>query len=300
MPELVGGDADLSTSTKTALTKESWLSATDHAGRNIHFGVREHAMGSIANGMLYHGGVRAFVSTFFVFSDYMRPPVRLAALSHLPLICVWTHDSIAVGEDGPTHEPIEHLASLRAMPNLLVVRPADANETAQAWRLAVETKRGPVALVLSRQKLPVLPGTKDKAREGLRRGGYVLADADGGAPQVLLIATGSEVQLACDAQRQLAGAGIRARVVSMPCCELFAAQDARYRDSVLPPATRARVSIEAGATFGWQRWIGDRGVAVGIDRYGASAPGDKNLAELGFTVERVVAAARATLANERA
>jgi transketolase len=297
VPELVGGDADLSTSTKTALVKESWVGASDYAGRNVHFGVREHAMGSIGNGMLYHGGVRPFVSTFFVFSDYMRPAVRLAALSHLPLICVWTHDSIAVGEDGPTHEPIEHLASLRAMPNLCVLRPADANETAHAWRFALESRRAPVALVLSRQKLPVLPGTKEKARDGVQRGAYVLSDATGGAPQVVLLATGSEVQLAVDAQKQLASAGIRARVVSMPCCEIFAAQEERYRDSVLPPKLTARVSIEAGATFGWHRWVGDRGIALGIDRFGASAPGERNLAELGFTAARVVEAAKAVLAS---
>jgi len=299
VPELIGGDADLSSSTKTSLTKEGALSAGQYGGRNVHFGVREHAMGSICNGLLYHGGLRAFASTFFVFADYMRPPVRLAALSHLPLICVWTHDSIAVGEDGPTHEPVEQLASLRAMPNLWVVRPADANETAQAWRFALESKRTPVALVLSRQKLPVLAGTKEHARVGVQRGAYVLADATGGAPQVILIATGSEVQLAVDAQKQLAAAGVRARVVSMPCCELFRSQDALYRESVLPSNLRARVAVEAGATFGWERFTGERGVIVGIDRYGASAPGEKNLLEFGFSVARVVEAAKSTLAANR-
>jgi transketolase len=297
VPELCGGDADLSCSTKTALTKETSFDVTNPQGRNVHFGVREHAMGSIANGMLYHGGVRPFVSTFFVFSDYMRPAVRLAALCKLPLIVVWTHDSVAVGEDGPTHQPIEHLASLRAMPNLRVVRPGDPNETAQAWRLALESDEAPVALVLSRQKLAVLEGTKEKAREGVARGAYVLGDAPGGAPKVILVATGSELGLAVEAQKRLAGAGVAARVVSMPCWSTFASQDKSYRDAVLPPAVRARVSIEAGATLGWERWIGDAGVALGIDRYGASAPGELVLAEYGFTPERVVEAARRALAN---
>jgi transketolase len=300
VPELCGGDADLSTSTKTSIAKGGSFSAGAPEGRNLHFGVREHAMGSIANGMLYHGGLRAYVSTFFVFSDYMRPPVRLAALCKLPLIAVWTHDSVAVGEDGPTHEPVEHLASLRAMPQLRVVRPADANETAQAWRLALETDDHPVALVLSRQKVPTLPGTKEHAREGVARGAYVLSEAanlaSGGAPQVLLIATGSEVALALEAQRRLEGERIAARVVSMPCWEAFARQEASYRDAVLPPAVRARVSIEAASSFGWERWIGDRGVAVAIDRFGASAPGERVLAEYGFTPERVVEAAKQSLA----
>jgi transketolase len=299
VPELCGGDADLASSTKTTIAKAGSFSAGEPAGRNLHFGVREHAMGAIANGLLYHGGLRAYVSTFFVFSDYMRPPVRLAALCRMPLIAVWTHDSVAVGEDGPTHEPIEHLASLRAMPNLRVVRPADPNETAQAWRLALESDDHPVALVLSRQKVPALPGTKEHAREGVARGAYVLADAAGGAPQVILIATGSEVSLALEAQRRLEGERIAARVVSMPCWEAFAEQEPSYRDSVLPPAVRARVSIEAGSSFGWERWIGDRGVAVAIDRFGASAPGERVLAEYGFTPERVVEAAKQALAGVR-
>jgi transketolase len=296
VPELCGGDADLSCSTKTALAKEASFDADHPGGRNVRFGVREHAMGAIANGMLYHGGVRPFVSTFFVFSDYMRAPVRLAALCKLPLVIVWTHDSVAVGEDGPTHQPVEHLASLRAMPNLRVVRPGDPNETAQAWRLALEVDSAPVALVLSRQKLATLAGTKEKAREGVARGAYVLADAAGGAPRVLLIATGSELALAVEAQKRLAGEGVAARVVSMPCWATFSLQDRAYRDAILPPAVRARVSIEAGSTFGWERWIGDCGVALGIDRFGASAPGEKVLAEYGFTVEHVVEAAHRTLA----
>ncbi|MCC7013784.1 MAG: transketolase [Planctomycetes bacterium] len=297
VPELIGGDADLSCSTKTSLTKEVAFSAEQPSGRNLHFGVREHAMGAIGNGMLYHGGVRPFVSTFFVFSDYMRPAVRLAALCKLPLIMVWTHDSVAVGEDGPTHQPIEHLASLRAMPNLRVVRPGDPNETAQAWRLALESDTAPVALVLSRQKLPTLLGTKEKAREGVARGAYVLVESQAAAPSVLLIATGSELQLAVEAHKRLSGEGLAARVVSMPCWATFAAQERSYRDSVLPPNVRARVSVEAGTTFGWERWIGDCGVALGIDQFGASAPGEKVLAEYGFTVEKVVEAARRALAN---
>jgi len=297
VPELCGGDADLSSSTKTLIAGEHNQGHDHPEGRNVRFGVREHAMGAIGNGMLYHGGVRPFVSTFFVFADYMRPAVRLAALCKLPLICVWTHDSVAVGEDGPTHQPVEHLASLRAMHNLRVVRPADANETAQAWRLALESDAAPVALVLSRQKLDVLPGSASKAREGVARGAYVLAEAEGGAPQVILIATGSEVALALAAHKRLAGEGVRARVVSMPCWSIFAAQDSNYRESVLPAAVRARVSIEAGSTFGWERWIGDAGVAIGLDGYGASAPGDKVLAECGFNVENVVLGAKRALAN---
>jgi transketolase len=300
LPELAGGDADLSSSTKTSIASGGSLGARNPGGRNVHFGVREHAMGSIANGIAYHGGLRPFVSTFFVFADYMRPPVRLAAMCHLPVIYVWTHDSIAVGEDGPTHQPVEHLASLRAMPGLYVVRPADANETAQAWRFALESRRAPVALVLSRQKLPVLAGTDARAAQGVRRGAYVLSDARGGAPQVLLIATGSEVALAVAAQARLAEEGVRARVVSMPCWRAFEEQDAPYRDSVLPQGVRARVSVEAGSTFGWERWIGASGVAVGLDRFGASAPGEVVLQKLGFTLERVVAAARASLERSSA
>jgi len=296
-PELCGGDADLSSSTKTSIAGEASQDAENPGGRNIHFGVREHAMAAIGNGMLYHGGVRPFVSTFFVFADYMRPAVRLAALCKLPLICVWTHDSVAVGEDGPTHQPVEHLASLRCIPNLRVVRPADPNETAQAWRLALESDSAPVALVLSRQKLDVLAGTADRAREGVARGAYVLSEADGGRADVLLVATGSEVALALAAQKRLSGEGVHARVVSMPCWATFSSQDASYRDAVLPRSVRARVSVEAGSTFGWERWIGDCGVAVGLDRYGASAPGEQVLAELGFTVDAVVHAAKKSIAN---
>lgn len=292
MPELLGGDADLSVSTSTALKDQGSFDGQTGAGRNIHYGVREHAMGAIANGIAYHGGLRSFVATFFCFSDYMRPAVRLAALNELPVTFVWTHDSIALGEDGPTHQPVEHLMSLRAMPGLAVVRPADANETAEAWRFAIEQRHRPVALILSRQKLPVLD--RERAR-GVARGAYVVADAAQGDPKAILIATGAEVHVALAAQELLAGEGISTRVVSMPCWEAFMEQDAAYRDSVLPRSIRARVSVEAGVTLGWERWIGDGGAAVGLDRYGASAPGEINLERLGFTAQNVASKVRSVL-----
>ena len=292
VPELLGGDADLSISTSTALKEAGSFDGQTGAGRNFHFGVREHTMGAIANGMAYHRGLRPFVATFFVFSDYMRPAVRLAALNELPVIFVWTHDSVALGEDGPTHQPIEHLMSLRAMPHLMVIRPCDANETAEAWRWAMQHRDGPVALVLTRQKLPVLDRTALAPAAGLARGAYVLADAAGGAPQAIVIATGSEVHVALAARTLLAAEGIGTRVVSMPCWETFAAQDEAYRESVLPAVVKARVSVEAGVTFGWHRWIGESGVAIGIDRYGASAPGEINLQKFGFTAENVAQAVR--------
>ncbi|MFI5396628.1 MAG: transketolase [Candidatus Binatia bacterium] len=292
VPWLMGGDADLSVSTSTALKDAGSFDGQSGAGRNIHFGVREHAMGAIANGMAYHGGLRPFASTFFVFSDYMRPSVRLAALGGLPVIYVWTHDSIALGEDGPTHQPIEQLMSLRAMPNLAVVRPCDANETTEAWRWAMTHRSGPVAIVLSRQKLPVLDRGKLAPAAGVARGAYVLADAAGGPPAAIVIATGSEVHVALAARELLSKEGIRTRVVSMPCWEAFAAQSAAYRESVLPASVTARVSVEAGVTHGWCRWIGDQGVAIGIERFGASAPGEVNMEKFGFTTDQVAAAVR--------
>ena len=292
VPLLVGGDADLGGSTKTVLDKQGSFEGQGGTGRNIHYGVREHAMGAIANGIAYHGGLRTYTATFFVFSDYMRPPIRLAAMNHLPVTFVFTHDSIGLGEDGPTHQPVEHLAGLRAVPNLLVIRPADATETAEAWRLALASTKRPVALVLSRQDLPVLDRARLPATRAVERGAYVLSDPPAGAPRVVLIATGSEVALALEVQKALAAQDVPARVVSMPCWELFEEQDEAYRASVLPPELPARVSIEAGATFGWTRWIGERGMAIGLDRYGASAPANVLFEKLGFSVERIVRAVR--------
>ena len=295
VPCLAGGDADLSESTKTTLKGAGDFDAATGAGRNLHFGVREHAMAAMANGMAYHGGVRPFVATFFQFSDYERPAVRLAALSELPVIFVWTHDSVGMGEDGPTHQPVEHLMALRAMPGLIVIRPGDANEAVEAWRAALEHREGPVGLVLSRQKMPVFDRTRCGPARGLARGAYVLAEAEGGSAKLVLIASGSEVGLAMEARDRLQKEGVATRVVSMPCWELFEKQPADYRDSVLPKAVKARLAIEAGATLGWKRWVGDAGDVVGLDRFGASAPGETVLRELGFSVENVVARARALL-----
>ncbi|HEX9637026.1 MAG TPA: transketolase [Acidobacteriota bacterium] len=297
VPWLLGGDADLSVSTNTKLKDESPFDGQSGAGRNLHFGVREHAMAAAANGIVYHGGVRPFVATFFCFSDYMRPAVRLAALNRLPVIFVWTHDSIGLGEDGPTHQPIEHLMSLRAMPGIAIVRPADAAEAVEAWRWAMTHKDGPVGLVLSRQKLAVLDRAELGAAAELARGAYILAEAEGKKPQAIVIASGSEVELALAARAQLEQDGVPTRVVSMPCWESFAAQSPEYRETVLPSAVRARVSVEAGATLGWERWIGAAGVAVGIDRYGASSPGEINMDKLGFNVPNVVKAVRTAIAR---
>ena len=295
VPWLVGGDADLSVSTNTKLKDEGDFDARSGGGRNIHFGVRELAMAGIANGMAYHGGTRPFVATFFCFSDYMRPSVRLAAVSELPVVFVWTHDSIGLGEDGPTHQPVEHLMSLRAMPRFTIIRPGDPNEASEAWRVAMERREGPVGLVLSRQKLPAIDTAKYAGPSGLARGAYVLVEASGKEPRLLLLATGSEVALALDAREKLEAEGIPTRVVSMPSWELFEEQEPAYRDEVLPPAVAARLSIEAGSTLGWKRWVGDRGDSVGLDRFGASAPGEVVLSKLGFNVENVVAKAKALL-----
>jgi transketolase len=287
LPLLIGGSADLSESNNTDLKGKGVNTPDDPAGRNIYFGVREHAMGAALNGMAAHGGVIPFGGTFLVFSDYNRPAIRIAALSELRSIFVFTHDSIGLGEDGPTHQPIEQMAALRAMPRLHVMRPADANETAMAWKSAIEY-HGPTVLALSRQALPNLPGTAGGGARGLLRGAYIVSEADGGRPDAVLIGTGSEVSLAVEAQQLLRARGVRARVVSMPCWELFEQQDRAYRDEVLPPAVRARVSVEAGVTLGWHRWIGDEGEAIGIDgRFGASAPGPIVMEKLGFTAEDV-------------
>jgi transketolase len=288
LPTLIGGSADLAPSNNTYLAGLGDFQANDSGGRNLRFGVREHAMGGILNGMAVHGGLFPFGGTFFVFSDYMRPAVRLAALSHLPVIYVFTHDSIGLGEDGPTHQPIEHLASLRAMPDLVVIRPSDAAETVVAWQAALERRDGPTALVLTRQNLPVLDRTKVGPAEDLLKGGYVLQDAPGRDPEVILIATGSEVEIALAAAGVLAGHDITARVVAMPSWELFEAQGAAYREAVLPARIRARVAIEAASPFGWERYTGDEGFIIGIDHFGASAPAGVLYREFGLTVDNVV------------
>jgi transketolase len=295
VPELIGGDADLSSSTKTTLEGMGSFDGQSGAGRNLHFGVREHAMGSVINGIAYHGMVRGYCSTFFCFSDYMRPSIRLAALSHLPSVFVFTHDSIGLGEDGPTHQPVEHLMALRVVPNLHLIRPADANETVEAWRCALARTRGPTALVLTRQKVETLDRAGRGGAEGLRRGAYVLSDAQGGDAAAILIATGSEVEIALGAQALLSQDGVRCRVVSMPCWELFEEQSAPYKESVLPASVKARVSVEAGVTSGWCRYLGDGGKAVGVDRFGASAPGEAIYEGLSLTARTVAEAVKSLL-----
>ena len=287
---LVGGSADLAPSTKTTLTAYGDIGLGSDGGRNLHFGVREHGMGAIVNGMALHGGIIPYGSTFLIFSDYMRASIRLAALMNVHSIFVFTHDSIGLGEDGPTHQPIEHLMSLRAIPNLSLIRPGDANETAEAWRIAIQRQR-PIAMALTRQKLPVLDAQRYPIREGVAKGAYVLAEAEGGKPQVVLIATGSEVPLALAAREELAKQKIAARVVSMPCWELFDEQTADYRKQVLPAGV-PKLAIEAGATLGWCRYVGENGDVIGLDRFGASAPGNVAMEKLGFNVANVVERAR--------
>jgi transketolase len=291
LPIFLGGSADLAESNKTDL-KGTGDMGPEETGRNLHYGIREHAMGAISNGLALHGGLRPFAATFLIFSDYMRPTVRLASLMGLPVIYVWTHDSVGLGGDGPTHQPIEHLASLRAMPVLRVFRPADGPETVEAWRAAIQRTDGPTALALTRQDLPPIDRRRHAGAGGLHRGAYVLADADGGPPELVLIATGSEVWVALEARERLQASGIATRVVSMPCWELFAEQDQGYRDQVLPPGVRARLAVEAAATFGWERWVGTDGEVVGVDRFGASAPGATVLEQLGFTPDNVAGRAR--------
>jgi transketolase len=289
-PTMVGGAADLVESTRTEFKGGGVFSAT-HSGRNVAFGIREHAMGSIVNGISLHAGmVKPYGSTFLVFSDYMRPAVRLSALSSLPVVWVWTHDSVGLGEDGPTHQPVEHYAALRAIPNLWFIRPADANETVQAWKIALEREGGPVALALTRQKVPTLDRSEVASAEGVARGAYVLWESEdaNGMPDLVLLATGSEVHVALEAGRRLAEQGTSARVVSMPCWELFEAQPSDYRDEVLPPEAKARLSVEAGVAFGWKRWVGDEGDSISIERFGASAPGTTVLEKLGYTADAVV------------
>ena len=295
-PTMIGGAADLVESTKTEFKGGGVFSAT-HAGRNIAFGIREHAMGAILNGISLHDGMlKPYGSTFFIFSDYMRPSVRISALSKLPVVWAWTHDSVGLGEDGPTHQPVEHYAALRAIPHFWLVRPADATETVGAWKVALEREDGPVGLALSRQKLPVLEGTQ---RDGVARGAYVLwesAEAKG-SPDMILIASGSEVSLAFDAAKQLDAQGVKTRVVSMPCWDLFEKQPAEYRNEVLPPDVKARLSVEAGVALGWKQWVGDAGDSISIEHFGASAPGNTVLEKFGYTVDNVVARALALLAR---
>ena len=310
LPTLCGGSADLDPSTNTAVkdlgdfnppassgddTQGSDVGGWSYAGRNLHFGVREHAMGAIANGLAAHGGFMPYTATFLTFSDYMRPPIRLAALMGLHTIHVFTHDSIAVGEDGPTHQPVEQIASLRSVPRLNVIRPGDANETAVAWRMAIETRDRPTCLILSRQNLPTLNRSTYFSADGLRKGAYVLGDAPDGRPSLILIGTGSELGLVVAAAEVLNKQDIAVRVVSMPSWELFDAQPQIYRDSVLPPTVRARLAVEAGVSQGWHRYVGDAGAVLGVDRFGASAPGSVLLERYGFTVANVVAMARALL-----
>ncbi len=295
VPELVGGSADLAPSTKTWIDASPAFDADCPEGRNFHFGVREHGMGAVVNGISYHGGLIPYGSTFMVFVDYMRPPVRLSALSHLGSIWVFTHDSIGVGEDGPTHQPVEHLASLRAIPNLTVIRPCDGNEVREAWKVALQNRHRPTALVLSRQNISVLDRSVYAPAENLSKGAYVLADLGEGKPQVILMGTGSEVPLIVKAGQELAAQGVSVRLVSFPSWELFAMQDQAYRDSVLLPEVKARVAIEAGVTLGWERWVGDQGQILGIDRYGASAPEKAIYTNYGLTSDHLVEIAKGLL-----
>ena len=293
-----GGSADLAPSTKTLLKDHGHYGFEEYCGHNLHFGVREHAMGSLANGMALHGGIIPYTATFLVFSDYMRPPIRLAALMDQQVVYIFTHDSIGVGEDGPTHQPIEHLLALRAIPNLVVLRPADATETAEAWKVAIERRDGPTVLVLSRQNLPVLDRTDHNPTSGVRQGGYVLWEAPK-VPEVVLIGTGSEVHIALEAGKQLYEEGINARVVSLASWELFDAQPAEYRDSVLPEEIVPRVSVEAGTPLGWERYVGRRGVAVGIPHFGASAPAGVLYEKFGLTAQRVVKEAKGLVVRSK-
>ena len=293
VPSFFGGSADLAGSNKTTMKGAGDFSPENYAGRNIWFGVREFAMGAALNGMALHGGVNVFGGTFFVFSDYVRPAIRLSALMGLPVTYVFTHDSIAVGEDGPTHEPVEHLASLRAMPNLSVIRPADANESAEAWRIAVTSKSTPTVLVLSRQNLPVIDAPIETVREGVQKGAYVISPATKETPDAILIATGSEVSLAVEAQKALLADGIDASVVSMPSMDRFEQQSAEYKESVLPKAVTKRLAIEMGASLGWHKYTGFEGDVLAIDKFGASAPGELVMEKYGFTVENVVSKVKA-------
>jgi transketolase len=300
VPWLIGGSADLAPSTKTLLTSESAgeLSAEDPGGRNIHFGVREHAMSSILNGLSLTK-IRPYGAGFLIFSDYARPAIRLSALMEIPVIYIFTHDSIGVGEDGPTHQPVEHLATLRAIPGLITIRPADANEVVEAWRVIMQLRHEPVALILTRQALPTFDRTRYAPASGVAKGAYVLVDAEDGKPEVLLLATGSEVSLCVDAYEQLKNEGIKARVVSMPSWELFDHQSQEYQDSVLPSSVTARVGVEQAETLGWHRFTGTDGHIIGMKTFGASAPLKELQKKFGFTPDQVVSAAKAQVERTR-
>ena len=299
LPELMGGSADLAPSTNTWINGTPAFQASSPEGRNIHFGVREHAMGAVVNGMVYHGGLMPFGATFLVFADYMRPAIRLSALSHLPAIWVFTHDSIGLGEDGPTHQPVEHLASLRAIPGLTVIRPADANEVREAWKAAVANRNTPTLLALSRQAVPTLDRTIFNPAEGVHKGAYILRETSGKKPEVLLMASGSEVDLIVRAGEQLEADGIAVRLVSFPSWELFEKQPEQYRKEVLPDELQLRVAVEAGVPMGWERWVGPKGIILGLHRFGASAPYKVLYEQFGFTVEAVVSAVKSLAGNHR-
>ena len=292
IPNLIGGSADLAGSNKTDIKSSHALQPSQYDGRNINFGVREHAMGATMNGMALYGSLIPFGGTFLTFSDYMRPAVRLAALSRLQTVYVWTHDSIGLGEDGPTHQSVEHLAALRAIPNLILIRPCDAHETREAWRIALKRKDAPTAFALSRQKVAVIDRTKFASAENTAKGAYILAEADGDKPQIILIATGSEVGLAMEAREKLQSEGIATRVVSMPCWELFDEQSVEYRKEVLPSSVKARLAIEAGVSLGWHKYVGDAGDTLTVDKFGASAPAEVVFEDYGFTVENVIEKAK--------
>jgi transketolase len=312
LPGLFGGSADLDPSTHSVMkdlgdfqnpefesgdTQGSAGGGWSYKGRNVHFGVREHAMGGIINGIAAHGGLMPYAATFLIFSDYMRPTLRLAALMELGTKYIFTHDSIGLGEDGPTHQSVEQIPSMRAIPNFMVIRPCDANETAYAWRIAVHSKTTPVALIFTRQKLPVLDRTKLAGADGTLKGAYVLADTPNGKPDIILIATGSEVSLVVEAREVLEKEGIHARVVSMPSWELFEQQSQQYRDAVLPPEVLPRLAVEAASPLGWRRYVGDHGDVIGVERFGASAPGDRVMKEYGFSVDNVCEHARSLVKN---
>jgi len=297
IPELIGGSADLAPSNNTNMPGLGDYQKETPIGRNMHYGVREHAMGSVVNGMVYHGGLRPFGATFLVFADYMRPPLRIAALSHLSSIWIFTHDSIGVGEDGPTHQPVEHLASLRAIPNLVTIRPCDGNEAVHAWRVALARNHAPTAMIFTRQNLPTLDRNIYSDASLLEKGAYVLADLGDAAPELILMASGSEVSLIVEAGARLAAEGLNVRLVSVPSWELFKMQSAEYRETVLPASVHARLAVEAGIGMGWERFTGDFGAIISLEHYGASAPAGTLFKEFGFTVENVFQTARKLLAK---